>query len=103
MRHTPKLLALEPILTKPRTSSKEAVHKFFSLYYNEEAFNENRFETSETESESHSMPKIYKSVTSLLNNNKTDKSTISASSFKSTKSGAANYHSPNKVKFSVEY
>ncbi len=111
MRHTPKLLALEPIETTKLTSSKEAIHKFFSMYYNGESFNSNtKFETSSNNNQDYEMPRLKKSLTTA-NLFKREKSNVSlaSSSIKSSKTltnsnnnmiTVSNNVSPNnKVKF----
>ena len=91
MRYTPKLLALDTISQGKRTSSKEAIHKFYSMYCSDDSSNLNdKFETNRDSN----MPRLHKSVT-LTSLFKTDNSTISANSVKSAKI-------LNKVKFITE-
>ena len=109
MRHTPKLLALEPIQTTKRTSSKEAIHKFFSMYYNGDSFNpSSKFEKSNNNQDTE-MPQLHKSLTttSLFRREKSNVS-MASSSIKSSKTINNNIISVsntpnNKVKFHSQY
>ncbi len=110
MRHTPKLLALEPIQAIKRTSSKEAIHKFFNMYYNGESFNPNvKFDKYSNSSQDEEIPRLKKclTTTSLFKREKSNVS-MASSSIKSTKtvnnSIISVTNTPNnKVKFHSQY